>query len=618
MSAIAGFFHPDFIFKKDDEYVRNAIANMSDALRKRGPDRQEFYYFTHGCMNHNALTCSSIHPQIPCEVQPSVKKFNGKNYTLIYDGFISNLPELREDLRKEHVLTDGLTQEELLICAFLQYGSSFVKKLNGAFAMAIYDERNNQMFLFRDPLGLRPLFYTIQKQILVFASEPKALLKYPGVEVTVNANGLNELLSMGPAHTPGQTVYRDIFEIKPGHMLVFGKGRLYTERYHQFVLKEHTDSYEDTIVHINELLDRSIATCASTNAPSASLLSGGLDSSVISARLAQISPEPITTYSFDFIGSSKYFQANSFQPSLDAPFVQQMHESLGSEHTTLTCGNSELFEYLTPSVEAHDSPTMADVDSSLMYFCSRIAKDYPIIFTGECADELFCGYPWYHRSEMFQSDTFPWTRDISPRKLLLNDNLINILDMDSYIHSQYITSCNEIGIDGQNTPHESLHRRTFYLTVRYFMQTLVDRTDRAASYYSMDARVPFADLALAEYLFNVPYEMKTKDGEIKHLLRTYATGLIPEKIRTRKKSPFPKTYDPGYESLLISALQKIITDPNSPLLAIADPKKIQAFCYHPKDLGKPWFGQLMAGPQLMAYYIQINEWFKKYNVKLSI
>ena len=190
--------------------------------------------------------------------------------------------------------------------------------------------------------------------------------------------------------------------------------------------------------------------------------------------------------------------------------------------------------------------------------------------------------------------------------------------MDSYVSAQYRMSCGEIGIDSSNTPSELLHRRTFYLTVRYFMQTLVDRTDRAASYNSMDARVPFADLALAEYLFNVPYEMKTKDGEVKHLLRAYAAGLIPEEIRTRKKSPFPKTYDPGYESLLISALQKIIADPNSPLLAIADPKKIQAFCYHPKDLGKPWFGQLMAGPQLMAYYIQINEWFKKYNVKLSI
>ena len=618
MSGIAGFFHPDLIFQKEKEQVTNAITGMSDALQRRGPDYREFTYFPHGCMNYNALSCGGIHPQINCEKQPTTKKFNGKNYILMYDGFISNLPELRAELTRARVVTDGLTQEELLICAFLQYGTDCIQKLNGAFAIVLYSERDNQIYLFRDPLGLRPLFYTIQDQVLVFASEPKALLRYPGVEPVVDAAGLNELLSMGPAHTPGHTVYRDIFELKPGHLLSYSRGRLYTERYHQFVIKEHTDSYEDTLDHVRELLDHSIETSANTNAPSASLLSGGLDSSVVSAKLAQLVSDPITTYSFDFIGSSKYFQANSFQPSLDAPFVQQMREALKSDHTTLTCGNAELFEYLMPSIEAHDAPAMADVDSSLMYFCSRIAPNYPIIFTGECADELFCGYPWYHRSEMFQSDTFPWTRDVSPRKLLLNDNLISIIGIDSYINSQYIASCNDIGIDGQNTPHELLHRRTFYLTVRYFMQTLVDRTDRAASYNSMDARVPFADLALAEYLFNVPYEMKTKDGEVKHLLRSYATGLVPEEIRTRKKSPFPKTYDPGYESLLISALQKIIADPDSPLLAIADPKKIQAFCYHPKDLGKPWFGQLMAGPQLMAYYVQINEWLKKYNVKLSI
>lgn len=618
MSGIAGFFHPDLIFQKDSEQVKATAAAMSDALCRRGPDSREFYFFAHGCMNHNALACGSIHPQIPTEVQPATKKFNGQNYTIMYDGFISNLPELRAELQRARVRTDGLTQEELLLCAFFQYGSDFIKKLNGGFTIIIYDERNNQMYLFRDPLGLRPLFYTIRDQVLIYASEPKALLCYPGVEAVVDANGLNELLSMGPAHSPGQTVYRDIFELKPGHMLSYSKGRLYTERYHQFVIREHTDSYEDTVARINELLEHSITAAASTNAPSASLLSGGLDSSVVSARLARMSDTPITTYSFDFIGSSKYFQANSFQPSLDAPFVQQMREALGSDHTTLTCGNAELFDYLIPSVEAHDAPAMADVDSSLLYFCSRIAGDHPIIFTGECADELFCGYPWYHRAEMYESDTFPWTKDISPRKLLLNDKLTSRLDMDSYVSAQYRTSCGEIGIDSSNTPSELLHRRTFYLTVRYFMQTLVDRTDRAASYNSMDARVPFADLALAEYLFNVPYEMKTKDGEVKHLLRAYAAGLIPEEIRTRKKSPFPKTYDPGYESLLISALQKIIADPNSPLLAIADPKKIQAFCYHPKDLGKPWFGQLMAGPQLMAYYIQINEWFKKYNVKLSI
>ena len=199
---------------------------------------------------------------------------------------------------------------------------------------------------------------------------------------------------------------------------------------------------------------------------------------------------------------------------------------------------------------------------------------------------------------------------------MLNNELISKLHIEEYIRNSDQTSCNEILLDGDNTPPEHLHRKTFYLTVRYFMQTLVDRTDRAAAYNGMDARVPFADLALAEYLFNVPYEMKTKDGEVKHLLRAYSAGLVPEEIRLRKKSPFPKTYDPGYESFLIAALQKVLADSSSPLLSLVDSKKLSAFCYNPKDLGKPWFGQLMAGPQLMAYYLQINDWMRRYDIHI--
>lgn len=617
MSSIAGFFHPDQVITQENAQSQHDIQAMSDALHRRGPDAAGFYHFSHGSFNCNELSCGHIHPDIPYEPQPATKKLNGSSYTLLYDGFISNLPALRTELNRVQVITDGLTQEELLLCAFIRFGADFVKKLSGGFAIAIYDEKKNLLYLFRDPLGLRPLFYTVTGKMLVFASEPKGLFAHSAVEPLVDTDGLNELLSMGPAHTPGHTVYHNMFEVKPGHYLCYGKARLFTERYHQFAIAEHRDSYEDTIDRVRELLNCSIETSSAANEPFASLLSGGLDSSVVSAKLAAInSGKPIDTYSFDFIGSTKYFQANSFQPSLDAPYVEVMHKALGSRHTTLTSGNSELFEYLKQSVDAHDGPAMADVDSSLLYFCGQVAPKHRIVFTGECADELFCGYPWYHRPEMYQSGTFPWTKDISPRCNLLKEDITTKLHMDEYIASSYKNSCGEIFAEKDPASDELLHRKTFYLTVRYFMQTLVDRTDRAASYNSMDARVPFADLALAEYLFNVPYEMKTKDGEVKHLLRAYSKGLVPEDIRLRKKSPFPKTYDPGYEAYLNDALQKVIADDSSPLLSIVDGEKLAAFCSNPKDLGKPWFGQLMAGPQLMAYYLQINDWMKRYQIKL--
>jgi asparagine synthase (glutamine-hydrolysing) len=260
---------------------------------------------------------------------------------------------------------------------------------------------------------------------------------------------------------------------------------------------------------------------------------------------------------------------------------------------------------------------MGDIDSSLIYFCEKIAPSHRIAFTGECADELFCGYPWYHRSEMYGSGTFPWSIDLAPRKLLLTDSFAEKLNMEEYVQTQYHNACGELLPEGETSP-ELLHRQTMYLTMRYFMQTLVDRTDRAASLNSMDIRVPFADFALAEYLFSVPYEMKTKDGEVKHLLREFAKGLLPEDVRTRQKSPYPKTYDPGYEALLAKALLAVVSDPGSPILAFADPKKIAAFCQNPKDYGSPWYGQLMAGPQLMAYYLQINYWLEHYHVEIDL
>lgn len=616
MSSIAGFFHPDLIFTADNEKAAADINKMSAALSRRGPDGSRVQSFSRGRLVHGALSCGHIHPDIPTEPQPVAKKLRNSNYILLYDGFISNLPELRGALNAARVLTDGLTQEELLLCAFIRFGPDFVKKLSGGFAIAIYDEQKNLMYLFRDQLGLRPLFYTTSGAMLVFASEPKGLFAHSDVTAEMDTKGLNELLSMGPAHTPGSTVYRGVFEVKPGHYLCFGSRVQATSRYHQFEIADHRDSYEDTVCHVRELLDHSIQTCSAADEPYVSLLSGGLDSSVVSAKLAKQSPDkPILTCSFDFTGSARYFQANSFQPSLDAPYVEKMQNALGSSHTTLTCGNAELFDYLTQSVDAHDGPAMADVDSSLVYFCGQIAHRHRIIFTGECADELFCGYPWYHRPEMYSAETFPWTRDISFRTQLLKDDFISSLHMEDYIASRYQEACQEAGFSG-SLSDALLHQKTFYLTVRYFMQTLVDRTDRAASYSGIDARVPFADLALAEYLYNVPYEMKTKDGEVKHLLRAYADGLVPDEIRLRKKSPFPKTYDPGYEAFLVSALQKVLADDSSPLLAFVDGKKLSAFCQNPKDLGKPWFGQLMAGPQLMAYYLQINDWMLRYQVKI--
>lgn len=617
MSAIAGFFKPTFTYTKENSFCQSTIHNMSQALLSRGPNMQNIMLFSHGAFCHNALLAGCIHPQIPCAVQPLTKAFVNGSLTLLYDGYITNLLEICDDLSISKAQYSSLTQEEILLLSFQKYGTAFVQKLDGAFALIIYDEAKETLYLFRDQLGLKPLFYMYFEQTLIFASEPKGIFSFPNVVPTIDREGLNEIFSMGPAHSLGKGVFKNMHELEAGHLLICSKNKQYKECYHTFLPTEHKDSYLDTVDHVNELLSASIDTLSATSEAPTSLLSGGLDSSVITAKLSSQmahldKTSPLKTFSFDFKGSRNHFVSNSFQPTLDAPFVHQMVDTLNTDHTTLVCGNTEQIEYLQKSVLAHDCPAMADIDSSLIYFCEKIAASHKTIFTGECADELFAGYPWYHRSDMYNSKSFPWSADTSPRKELLNVDFISKLSIDSYIDNEYQSAC-------QGTLfQDNTHAKTMYLTIRYFMQTLVDRTDRAASFNSLDIRVPFADFRLAEYLFHVPYEIKTKNGEVKHLLREYAKGLLPEAVRTRKKSPYPKTYDPNYEKLLSALLLKVISDPNSPLLAFVNRKKIYDFCQSPKDYGKPWYGQLMAGPQLMAYYLQINFWLTHYQIKVDL
>lgn len=616
MSSIAGFFQPNNLFSKENEFCIKTIHNMSKALIHRGPDEQSYYYFPQGAFNQNFLLAGYIPGTFSHQIQPVTLTYQNNTFTLLFDGFISNAESLAIELEVQQISTKDMSLEELLLFSFLKNGTDFIKQVRGAFAMAIYNQNEKILYLFRDPLGLRPLFYTEMNQTLIFASEIKGLFQYPGIEAALDREGFIELLSLGPARKPGSAIFKNIFEVKPGHFVTYNKGGFKEQRYHSFEIKEHLDSYEDTKEQIHYLLNQSIDSLKSAVMPFCSFLSGGLDSSIISAKLANAENTPLASYSLEFDNSRQHFKSNAFQPALDAPYVQQMATHLGTKHTIYNCNNQIQVDYLKKSVLAHDLPTMADVDSSYLYFCEQTGKQHKIVFTGECADEIFCGYPWYHSNDDYRN--FPWSMDASPRLSLLKEDLITEQELSSYAHLVYMDTCKEIGIDGENTPPELLHHKTFYLTIRYFMQTLVNRGDRAAAINSMDARVPFAHQELTEYLFNVPFDMKAKNGERKHLLREYAVELLPEEIRTRKKSPYPKTYDPGYEALINQELLNALSKPDCPLHAFVDKNKAESFCRQIKDLGRPWYGQLMAGPQLVAHYLQILYWLEAYKIKIEI
>ncbi len=617
MSSIAGFFQPNTIYSKENAFCIKTIHSMSQALIHRGPDEQSFFYFPQGAFNQNFLLAGYIPNTFRHEMQPVTLHYKDNSYTLLFDGFISNPEEIAMDLEVHQFHTEKISLEELLLFSFLQHGTDFIKYLRGAFALAVFDQNQKTLYLFRDALGLRPLFYCHKANTLIFASEIKGIFQYPGIEPTLTLEGLTELLALGPARKPGSGIFDGIFEVKPGHFLTFGKDIFLEEAYHHFEIKEHKDSYEDTMDNITYLLNQSFDSLKTSVIPASCLLSGGLDSSIVTSKLAKTQSATLATYSLEFDNSRQFFKANAFQPSLDAPYVEEMVTYLGTKHTVYNCNNKNQFDYLKKSVAAHDLPAMADVDSSYMYFCEKVGAQHKIIFTGECADEIFCGYPWYHNHQDI-SATFPWTKDITPRLCFLNDEIVSRLSIEKCVQKAYQDTCREIEHDEKFTSNESLHRQTFYLTIRYFMQTLINRGDRAAAINSMDARMPFAHQELTEYLFNVPFTMQAKNDERKHLLREYAKPLLPEEIRLRKKSPYPKTYDPGYEAMVNNEFLNELRKADCPLHAIIDKEKAENFCRQVKDLGRPWYGQLMAGPQLVAYYLQILYWMELYHIKLLL
>lgn len=617
MCGISGFFHPKEDFTLNQPYYEGILDSMNLALKRRGPDDQGTFLCSHFGLTQVRLSIVDL----VTGHQPMLKNSDSHTWGIVYNGELYNTEELRQELKAFGYSFETSSDTEVILTSYLEYGPDFVKKLNGIFAIAIMDPICNRLVLYRDRAGVKPLFYTKVGDTIVFSSELKGLFCFPGLHPVLDNNSLNEVFSIGPARTSGKGVFKDINEVLPGHHLICNSSSIHEECYWKLESHPHEDSYEKTIEKTAFLVEDSIKRQMVSDVPICTFLSGGVDSSLVSsicAKELKKKNKQLSTFSFDFVGNEKNFKASSFQPSQDRPFVEQMVKYLDSDHHFLECTTEAQAELLKDSVLAHDLPAMADVDSSMLYFCSQVHSFCKVALTGECADEIFGGYPWFHREECFLAHTFPWTMDLKARQVLLDDEFLSELGMEAYVKQTYEASLAQTPILQGESPMESRRREISYLNLRWFMQTLLNRMDRSSMYNSLEARVPFADHRIIEYLWNVPWEMKTKDGVVKNLLRQSGRGKLPEEILFRRKSPYPKTYDTGYEKLLSEKVQEILSDSSAPVLRFLDKQKVQKFLSSPSDYGKPWYGQLMAAPQMMAYIIQIDFWLKHYKPEIII
>ena len=593
------------------------MDEMIDTLKLRGPDSAGLKTYNHALMGHRRLII--VDPT--GGMQPMTKIINNKEYTICYNGELYNTEEVRSDLISKGYKFESYSDTEVLLTSYIEYGQKCADYLNGIFAFGIWDEYNQELFLCRDQLGIKPLFYSYIDGNLIFASEIKALLKHPYIDSIVDRDGLIELISLGPARKLNGAIFKDIKEIPPAHYLLFNKRGINLNEYWKLETMEHEDDIDTTKKKVREMLVEIIENQLVSDVPVCTFLSGGLDSSVISSvafdKFKKDGLGVLNTFSIDYKDNEKYFKKNLYEPNSDPEYVKRMVEFLGSNHHNIVLNNIDLAHALDDATKAADLPGMADVDSSLYLFAKEVRKYATVALSGECADEVFGGYPWFTR-EYDSIEIFPWANSIEYRKNILKPSLKD-LPIEEYVKQTCRDSINKIDKLPKESHDDRIIRELSYLNIKYQMITLINRKDRMTMSNSLEGRVPFADKRLVQYAFNLPKEMKLLHGREKGLLREAVRGLIPDEIIDRKKSPYPKTHNPEYTKEVSKMLQNILNDKTSPIHQIIDYDFVEKMIQTGgSNFKKPWYGQLMTGPQVIAYLIQMNNWMKFYNVKLDI
>lgn len=605
MCAIAGMIGLAF--------SEEVIDKMLLTMHRRGPDENGIFKDRDCLLLHSRL--SIIDPD--GGKQPMQLQWNGETYSLIYNGELYNTQEIRHQLEGQGHTFLGYSDTEVVLHAYAQWGEQCLERMNGIFAFGVWEQRKQRLFLARDRMGVKPIFYKCHNGGFLFASEIKTILSYPTVKPELDADGACEILLLGPGRTPGSGVFHGMKELEPGCCGYFWKNKWTWKRYWQLIDTEHQESFEETAEHVRYLVIDAICRQMVSDAPLGTFLSGGLDSSLISAICAEQMAEDgetLDTFSLDFKNNETFFVPEKFQPDSDNRYIEIMQQQLACNHHWTILTPEMLLSSLEASTVARDLPGMADVDFSLLLFCGEIRKKVKVALSGECADEIFGGYPWFRDPKIRSADGFPWAQNTQMRTDLLADTLRQKVNPIDFVTERYQHTIRQTDVLPGTSQVERRMKEMVNLNYRWFMQTLLDRKDRMSMFNSLEVRVPFCDYRIATYLYGVPWEFKNYKNQEKGLLRYAMEGVLPERILWRKKSPYPKTYDPKYLQLVTEKLKIIIQNRESPIFQIVNKDALEKLMH--AEFSWPWYGQLMKLPQTIAYMLQVNYWLEKYNVIL--
>lgn len=614
MCGITGFVDYNNII---NEKSRNILHKMNESIKRRGPDDDGVFFSKYAAVGHRRLSVIDIKNGH----QPMVIENKDNTYVICYNGELYNTKELKQELSKLGYEFDTKSDTEVLLKSYIEWKNDCVKKLNGIFTFTVYDTKNESLFIARDGGGVKPFFYSYFDNLFIFGSEIKALLSHPSVSTDVDRTGIAEIFLIGPGRSPGGTPYKDIKELKPGWCGTFDKHNgLHLWQYWSLTAHEHTDSLSDTIYTIKTLTYDAVKRQLVSDVPLCTFLSGGLDSSIISAVAAKEFKEAgcgvLDTFSVDYVDNQKYFKENFYQPTSDDYYIDIMTNYIGSSHHNIILDNNDVANSLHESVIARDLPGLVDIESSLLLFCREVKKTHSVAISGECADEIFGGYPWYTNKEILAQADFPWSGNTKIKADLIREDYLKF-DPEEYVYLRYQKTVDTAPKTGFESVEDARIKEITMLNFYWFMQTMLSRKDFSSMYSGLEVRVPFCDLRIWEYAYNIPWNMKGYAGREKGLLRKSFSEFLPEEVVSRKKCPYPKSHNPEYTKNVENKIRVIMNNKNSPLLEFVKRDKLQELLDTKASMfTKPWYGQLMNYPQILAYMYMINSWLETYNINI--
>ncbi|MEC3952828.1 asparagine synthase (glutamine-hydrolyzing) [Nocardia sp. CDC153] len=569
MCGIAGWISFD-----QDLTRRQAVVDaMTETMACRGPDDRGTYLRTHAGLGHRRLAVIDL----PGGAQPMAAL--GGDVAIVYSGEAYNYRELRARLRElgHRFRTDSDT--EVVLHGYLEWGREVVDHLNGMYAFAIWDQRDETLTLVRDRMGIKPLYVYPTRDGVLFGSEPKAILANPLAPKAVDADGLRELFAFTKA--PGWSLWKGMSELLPGTVMTVDSKGIHEHTYWRLTAREHTEDTDRTVDHVRDLLTDIVDRQLIADVPRCVLLSGGLDSSAITglaARRLATQGEQLRTFSVDFVNQEENFVPDDMRDTPDSPFVRDVARLVGSEHRDVVLNPADLTDLSVRRavIGARDIPLgLGDMDSSLYLLFRAIREHSTVALSGESADEVFGGYRWFHDGVALNAETFPWlafspTLTLESRWEIINPELRPRLRLPEYVADQYATAVAEVEHLPGESDVEHRMRTVCHLHLTRFVRQLLDRKDRMSMAVGLEVRVPFCDHRLVEYVYNTPWALKTFDGREKSLLRAAAKHVLPQSVVERVKSPYPSTQDPGYAANLQQLVKERLSDHDSPLFDLLD------------------------------------------------